>query len=332
MNIEDIDWRALERLRDAFLRGTAGERDYWETDEDLANYDATFAQRIGWKWDFVLEDLRRRGWAPPAGELLDRGCGSGIAARATLDIFGGGAFTRVRFEDRSGRAMSYAARRAAQRFPGVPVVTGPPAAGEASGLVLISHVLTELVPSQTEEWVERLRSATSVIWVEPGTYEASLALIAVREKLRESFHLVAPCTHDARCGILAAGNEAHWCHHFARPPGGVFTDPFWGRFANLIGIDLRSLPLSYLVLDRRPAPPLPAEAVRVVGRPRINKADLRVLACDGEGVAEHSIMKRDDPQSFRAAKKDRFASLQTWTRTGGRITSARPWPADPGAR
>jgi len=329
-----IDWQTLQRLRDAFLRGTAGDHDYWGSDRDLAHYDATFAQRIGWKWDFVLEDLKRRGWTPPRGELIDHGCGSGIAARAYLDQFGTQEITRVRFVDRSALAMAFAARRAAERFPGLNVVAGAadttaPETETVSAVVLISHLLTELDPIDSERLVTRLRTAAAVIWVEPGTYEASLALIAVREKLRDIFQPVAPCTHALRCGILAEGNEAHWCHHFARPPGGVFTDPFWGRFANLIGIDLRSLPLSYLVLDRRPPPSPDDGVVRVLGRPRINKADLRVLACNAEGVTEHSIFKRDDPETFRAAKKDRFASLQRWTRSEDRIHEARPWPEQP---
>ena len=41
----------------AFLAGTAGQSDYWQSESDLASYDLTFAQRIGWKWDWVLADL-----------------------------------------------------------------------------------------------------------------------------------------------------------------------------------------------------------------------------------------------------------------------------------
>src|SRR6186713_2218329 len=87
MNLEAINWDSLERLRAAFLAGTAGASDYWQSEADLASYDATFAQRIGWKWDYVLMELQRRGWSPPGGELLDWGCGSGIASRAFLDLF-----------------------------------------------------------------------------------------------------------------------------------------------------------------------------------------------------------------------------------------------------
>lgn len=319
----DFDWEALARLRDAFLRGTAGQEDYWKSEADLSAYDATFAQRIGWKWDFVLEDLRRLGWTPPAGELVDWGCGSGIAARACLDHFGTGAFSGVRFFDRSPAAMEFATRRAGSRFPGLQVSSGAPSPDTPPGTVLISHLLTELDPSQTEQLLERIQGATAVIWVEPGTYEASLALIAVRERLRERLNCIAPCTHRGRCGILAQGNDPHWCHHFASPPPGVFTDPFWGRFANLLGIDLRSLPLSYLVLDRRNSAEIAAETVRVIGRPRIHKADLRVLACATDGsVAEHSLFKRHLPEAYRDAKKDRFASLQRWIREDGRVVAA----------
>src|ERR1051325_5759038 len=105
MDWSQIDWPALERLRAAFLAGSAGARDYWQTERDLASYDLTFAQRIGWKWDYVLDELRRRGWAPPAGGLLDWGGGSGIATRAFLAHFGPASASQLLLWDRSCAAM-----------------------------------------------------------------------------------------------------------------------------------------------------------------------------------------------------------------------------------
>ncbi|MBP9903596.1 MAG: hypothetical protein KBH45_19240, partial [Verrucomicrobia bacterium] len=61
MNWETIDWATLGRLRSEFLAGATSGRDYWQSESDLASYDATFAQRIGWKWDYVLAELTRRG-------------------------------------------------------------------------------------------------------------------------------------------------------------------------------------------------------------------------------------------------------------------------------
>ena len=309
MNPADIDWSALDRLRNAFLTGTAGAGDYWLSENDLASYDATFAQRIGWKWDHVLAQLDRRGWTPPGGEVLDWGCGSGIAARAFLDHFGRGSVQRLRFWDRSARAMAFAARRATSKYPGLDVSTGPV---QSPTLLLLSHVLSELDPVQTEALLEWLPSVTAILWVEPGTYESSRALIAIRERLREHFQLVAPCPHQGPCGVLADGNGPHWCHHFASPPPGIFTDPFWGRFAHLAGIDLRSLPVSYLVLDRRPAPPLPVDAVRVLGRPRRYKPTAQILGCDSHGLRERELARREFPELYRLIKKDELPSLLTW--------------------
>ncbi len=314
MNGDDatVDWQALDRLRAAFLDGTAGSKDYWDQPRTLASYDATFAQRIGWKWDFVLMDLAHRGWTPPRTELLDWGCGTGIATRAFLDHFGSDSVESVRLIDRSPQAVRFAAQRIASRFPGLHVAQGR---GETRpAVVLVSHVLTELQPAQVDALLEEIAGAATVLWVEPGTYEASLALIAIRERLRSHFHVVAPCPHAGRCGILAPGNESHWCHHFASPPPEVFTDSFWGRFAKLLEIDLRSLPVSYLVLDQRPVPAMAPSTVRTLGRPRHLKAEVRLMVCDAEGVAERSFSRREFPSVWKDARKDRIPSLWTLPR------------------
>jgi hypothetical protein len=51
---ETLNWATLDRLRETFLRQGSNAGDYWQSAADLANYDFTFAQRIGWKWDAVL--------------------------------------------------------------------------------------------------------------------------------------------------------------------------------------------------------------------------------------------------------------------------------------
>ena len=327
MTWDEIDWRALERLRAAFLQGTAGGADYWRNESELASYDLTFAQRIGWKWDYVLAELSRRGWTPPGGELLDWGCGSGIAGRAFLDHFGVKAVTGLALWDRSSLAMRFAAGRAAAKYPGLTVTMGLPA---VPGVVLISHVLTELTPEQGQQLADFAAGGTAIIWVEPGTYDASLALIAVRERLRTKLNVVAPCMHSAACGILAPENESHWCHHFASPPPAVFTDGDWARFANFLGIDLGSLPVSFLALDRRPAPAVPPGAVRVIGGVRVAKPEVRVLGCDAGGVAEKSLARREFPEVFRRWRKREVDPLQVWESAGKAITAVREFDADRG--
>jgi hypothetical protein len=321
MNPGTVNWKALERLRRAFLDGTAGARDYWRDEVDLASYDATFAQRIGWKWDYVLAELAQRGWEPPAGEMLDWGCGSGIAHRACLDHWGTQRISALWVADRSPLAARFAAARARAKYPVLAVNTGVP---DAPAVLLLSHVLTELEPAAVERLLQLAEQATTVLWVEPGTYEASRALIAVRERLSPKFNLVSPCPHKSACGMLAPGNERHWCHHFATPPPEVFTDGDWARFANLMEIDLRSLPLSFLVLDRRPVAPLPAGTMRVIGRPRVNKADARLFLCSETGVGESTLTKRALPEAFQAIRKGEWDPWQVVEAREGRVTSVRP--------
>ena len=326
MDWQHINWPALERLRLAFLQGQAGTADYWTDEATLASYDATFAQRIGWKWDYVLAELSRRGWSPPRAEVLDWGCGSGIAGRAFVDHFGPDPVTALRLSDRSPLATRFAAERARRKYPGLPVVVEP---SEPPGILLLSHVLTELTPEATQTLADFAATAECVLWVEPGTYEASLQLIAVRERLRDRMNVVAPCTHAERCGILAPANERHWCHHFAAPPAAIFHDPDWARFANLLGIDLRDLPLSFLVLDRRPSPVLPPSATRIIGHPRVYKPHALLLSCDAAGVSERRLTKRALPELFKSIRKGETEMLQCLQCNGDEITAMQPISVPP---
>ena len=322
MNFDTIDWTALERMRKSFLEGMAGKSDYWQSPSDLASYDATFAQRIGWKWDYVLRELNQRGWLPAKGSLLDWGCGSGIAHRAMLDHFGIEFVTSLHLWDRSATAMDFAQKRAIEKYPAIKVERGMPSNPVT---VLISHVLSELEPKQVEEMADAVAaSAQSVIWVEPGTFEASLTLIAIRERLRDRMNVVAPCTHQQRCGILDEGNEKHWCHHFATPPPEIFLDGNWTRFAKMMGIDLRSLPLSFLVMDRRPVPSLPPGTSRIIGHPRVYKPYALALTSSAAGVHEYRISKRTLPEEFRKAKKSQLEPLQILRLEGNEVMEAKP--------
>ena len=274
------DWALLRKLRDRFLSGSPGTGDYWESPELLAAYDATFAQRIAWKWYAVLADLGRLGWQPPTGlPLQDWGCGSGVAGRVALDAFGQEQFSHLALWDKSPTAVRFAMDRAQARFPGIRVTSLEPG---PIGLLVISHVINELSPEQRHELLEIIGRAQTVIWVEPGTHDESRRLGAVREQLRDTFRIVSPCPHQAACPVLAADRSRDWCHFFAKPPTNAFTDPEWGRFSVEMGIDLRSLPYSHLVLDRRPGETPPG--LRLLGRHGYDKVAVRTLACQPDGT------------------------------------------------
>lgn len=338
---DNLDWPALDRLRQTFLSGPtpAEPRSYWESLSDLASYDFTYAQRIGWKWDAVIAELQLRGWRPPRGTLVDWGCGSGIASRCVLDGFGHGLFDRLDFFDRSPLATQFAQARAAERFPALPTrclsgaeETCPPGDGPPRTLV-VSHVLNELDESGGRDLRRAIDQANAVLWVEPGAYADSRSLIAMREALRDRFRVVAPCTHQASCGLLDPSNERHWCHHFAPPPAGIMADARWVQFARRAGIDLRTIPYSFLVLERRdapahPPPPPPSTEgwYRLVGQVRLYKGFAKVQSCDAHGVRDLELQRRDCPRVFKAMANGRAEPLYRWTLEGRWIRAAEEWP------
>ncbi len=335
MNPDTLDWAALDRLRETFLNGKAGgQAAYWHSRNDLANYDATFGERIGWKWDAVLRELKLRGWQPPVGPMLDFGCGSGVAGRRVLTAFGGARFTRLTVHDRSPLAEEFALARAREEFPGLVTARATKAelaALEAPGTLVISHVLNELPENQRRQLLALARRAQAVIWVEPGTHADSRALITVREALREQFAVVAPCTHCEACGLQAPGNERHWCHNFAPPPPAIFADSGWTRFARRAGIDLRSLPYSFLVLERKPGSPeraaLPDGLSRVLGTPRYFKGYLKLYSCSSADVRELTLQKRDAPEMFANLEETEASPLFRWVTEADWIRSGERWVA-----
>lgn len=308
---------ALRRIRERFLHGTAGAADYWRVPADVALYDSTFAERIGWKWDAVLRELRLRGWRPRSRRVLDWGCGSGIAHRRVLAEWP--QFFTLALHDRSAMARRFAAERARAEFPQIALETGEPA-GTPETLLLVSHVINELPPAELERLLALARGVGEIIWVEAGTHADSRRLIEVRERLLGDFAAVAPCTHQQRCGLLTARNAAHWCHHFATPPSAIFQDARWAEFGKEMGIDLRSVPYSFLVLTRAPAA-TPADCSRIIGRPREARGFARVLSCQAEGVAEFVLQKRDAPELLRAVRKSALAPVYRWTLAEGKIVA-----------
>jgi SAM-dependent methyltransferase len=335
MTWSEIDWAALDRLRGRFLSATGAIGPYWENADALANYDFTYGERIGWKWDQVLRELRLHGWRPGTRSILDWGCGSGIAARRVIDFFGAGSFDSLAVWDHSPLACDFAAETTATRFPALRVSQATPgflASTEPVGLLLVSHVLNELSPEALTDLRAVVARAEAVLWVEPGTHAVSRQLGTLRDEFRSAFHLVAPCTHAGSCPILLEGNERHWCHFFAPPPAEIFADSHWVKFGQRAGIDLRSLPYCFLAADRSrergtPAPPaveaggtpaLPPLS-RVIGRVEHFKPYARWLNCDASGLAELELPKRADLTLFKQLDRTRAPLVYRWRRDGRRV-------------
>lgn len=298
----NTDFRALKTLREIFLgEGGGGLKDYWSSDELVAEYDRWFATRIGWKWDGVLEDVTARGFVPPAPVLVDWGAGTGVATRKLLARFPG-AFTDVHLIERSSRARNFAAAHVGTDTRVHPLAPEP----GTPFVLLASHVLGELDARGAAQFLAMAKAATAVLIVEPGTPRHSGLVVRLREELRNEFAPAAPCPHTGSCGLLAPEAARHWCHFFAKPPNLAFTDAGWRKFATELGIDLRSLPVTYLWLSRQPAQP-PPEPNRLLGRARPTKGVTSALLCSAAGIDEGRYIKSRDRAVWKEVDDGGFA-------------------------
>lgn len=328
---DPVFWQRLERLRAVFLsrensKGYDPQKPYWQSSEDLAAYDVSFARRIYQKWQFALENVPERAF-PDLG-WVDWGCGSGIASEAFLDSELSSGIKSLELFDHSPAAVEFAREKLANFKQGLNVRAQADAQFEGKG-VLISHVLNEMSSSQMTVLHGKLKEAKALIWVESGSKPTSRKLSEVRDQLLkiaerdgDAWEILFPCPACEKCGILADdANKAHWCHFFAPSNRSWHQDSAWGEFAKKLKVDLRSLPLSALVLRRKSMVPSSdqikdisdkADWGRIIGRPRPYKGYVKVLACsETRGVKEYIFEKKADKVIFKKLSKfsDKDSSL-----------------------
>jgi len=307
------NWEILRRLRECFLGETFTKSSYWESEEVLLQYDFTFGQRILWKWLSVFDASKEVIKWDGKFNLLDWGCGTGIASRSFLQSLGSEKINSLFLFDKSQKAISFAINRITSQFPDVNISSWnekPDRNLFSSPLILlVSHILNELSEADKNQLLSLMKKSQAIIWVEPGTPQNSESLIEWREKLRSEFIFALPCTHQKICGLFQS-EFTNWCHFFATPPAFVFQDPFWREFSKKMGIDLRSLPVSYWVgiskslktsLNTSLSP-----GKRLLGRARHYKGYSLALNCDESGVREEKLLQREKKEVIDILKENPF--------------------------
>ncbi|MBM4318240.1 MAG: hypothetical protein FJ116_12290 [Deltaproteobacteria bacterium] len=316
-NLSSQDWLRLKELRARFLsEEVISGIDYWDSIDLLRLYHKTFAQRIGWKWNAVLNTLTRDfTQAASSGlTLFDFGCGTGIAAEKFLEHFQTEGIDQVWLWDRSFRAAEFAQQRLQARFPSLSFKTpNPGEIPQGKWALILSHVLTELDSQRLKALKQYLIQADILIWVEPGTPFSSERLIEIREELKVNKQIVGPCLHQEACGMKDPKNSQNWCHFFGHPPEHVFRSSFWNRFGREMKIDLRSLPVSYLICKNKKDQANPIEGCsRIIGRPRFSKGMGKFLLCNSEGVFETRLLERENKELVKSFREHlHFASKLT---------------------
>ena len=299
-------WMRLERLRQVFLGREAAQGPsaaYWKDSEDLAAYDATFARRIGVKWDAVLDavasDLERLG----PRSWFDWGCGSGVASEKLRER---GLLDKSLLWDHSPLARQWTSQKLKKL--GVSHVENleRDRVSYAGSGVLLSHVLNEMSLGDMGALLNRLGTADAIVWVEAGSKLTSRRLSECRNILLKrfpDFHVWSPCPHRKACPMIAQeGREDDWCHFFAHAPTEFHQSAFWREFSRRVGVDLRALPYSVLVLVKKPSaePIEESDLHRVVGTTRAYKGYLKLQTCHGrEGVQEYILGQRGNKQLFK---------------------------------
>ncbi len=273
-----MDWKILAALRDRFLHPQPGGSDYWKTASELIEYDRSFARRIALKWRAVWTELAPA--LPSSMAVWDWGCGTGVATETLFEI---GRLEKAWLSDRSARAAQFARTKLTELGVTAEILSENKPDGPY--WLVASHVWNELSSSARDALVFAMENAEGFVWVEPGTPQMSQAVVALRERMRSRFSILGPCPHAAGCGV--SGSD--WCHFFAPPAAEHFTTAEWTRFAKELGVDLRSLPVSFLAMSR--APKVQSERVhgRVLGRPHVTKGLATGLVCRESGVVKERL-------------------------------------------
>jgi len=328
MELVAPNWEILHRLRNRFLNASGSVGLYWESANDLVQYHQYFASRIGWKWDAAISQAKQVDWQLQSSQILDWGCGTGIATLRILEAFGTDKVTEVILWDHSIAATSFAQKTLQEKYPNLKVtfVNDLSSINLADTLCLASHVLNELSLTDRESLNRLFSQSQQVFWVEPGSYDSSRLLLEQREELLPHFNPIAPCICALPCPMKEEANTIHWCHFFAKPPIVAFTEAHWAQFSKVMEIDLRSLPYSFIVMDslKLKSRQLTAGKSRVLGRPRQYKGYTRIYSCDENGHNDYELWKREDKTLWKTIKKNKSGTLYEWTRIdSGKILAGK---------
>lgn len=166
-------------------------------------------------------------------------------------------------------------------------------------LWIMSFFLNELPTPRAElaelllkDWTNHLEQEGIVIIVEPALKLQSRRLLELRRELIEQaqkqkldwFQILTPCLGHQACGALA--NAEDWCHEDVS----WWRPPYFRILDDLVGLDRKSLPFSYLVITKSKRPRseiLPGLASktthRLVSPAHSEGQDLEFFLCGQEG-------------------------------------------------
>lgn len=312
MNGEDL--AILKILRQVFIEDReSSTSDYWHNPAHVAIYEKFFARRIAWKWKSVLTELLRVEWRIPANisDVIDWGCGSGVASETLLESFPETKSMHFHFVDRSTTATAFCVKKISAFHPDVRTSQNQIPNCLSNSLLVVSHVITELSLMQRQSLFELAMQCAAVIWVEPGSFFCAKALVEFREFALGRHKIISPCFHQNPCGLALPEREHDWCHFFAASPDYIFHDAEWRAFSRELVIDLRSLPVSWMISENKAvnaeiSSPKQCFFNRVLAKPRTYKGYTRMLVCEDSGVFVRDWQHKNHKSNLKSLEEQTF--------------------------
>jgi SAM-dependent methyltransferase len=187
-------------------------------------------------------------------------------------------------------------------------------------LIIIGYCLEELFPDTQKgwqqaqrEWIQTVSRYLSdegkILFVESSFTHANHRLLALRDQLKETFPVQAPCVWKGECPALQTKNVCYAQRDFEKP----YLIKEIQRAAQ---INLSSLKMSYLIV-RHPAsgwPPLPEHPLyRVISPPVETHAGKRFHLCGTDGKKDLGSHLKEQPVEARAfdyLKRGELISLE----------------------
>lgn len=163
--------------------------------------------------------------------------------------------------------------------------------------VLASYMLAEVPLAQVAAAGRRLwdRAGQAMLLIEPGTPQGFARLAAVREDLlAQGAFVLAPCTHQNRCPMLADKTAKDWCHFKTR-----VQRSRQHMHAKQATVPFEDEAFSYLALSRSAAQ---AGGARIVAPVVTSKVAVSMKLCDANGINARAIASRDKA-AYKKAKK-----------------------------
>jgi|1185.fasta_scaffold02939_3 ribosomal protein RSM22 (predicted rRNA methylase) len=299
--VEDMSFRYRSRAKDtgAFVSTPLHRAAYV-----ITRLPATFAAVAA-----VLSELKNRmpGFEPV--DLLDLGAGPGTATWAASVVFPSLQRATLVEQDpefiATGRHMVKST--AAEPISHMEWVRGDVRKAEfqAHELVVISYALGELSEPEAMALVNKALKAAKVLAViEPGTPPGcGVVHVARAEMLAAKAHIVAPCSQEGPCPMLARKDD--WCHFAQRLER---TSLHRNLKSGELGYEDEKF--SYMVAAKEE---VAKASARIIRHPLIGKGHIKLELCTPDGILTETVT-RSDKENFRLARRAKWGDA--WN--GGR--------------